>query len=377
MKYCVYPSPVSQPTDHHVLATGANGAQWVFAKGSNNFAFVRPGGNKTNIPLDGNTTTMGDATWSKLPDSQKIILHINDPTTCASLYGAGTPGTCFVKPSPLPPQGPICDKGDTSVAYNAMPFDVVNCLNPGVGFEANGWNEFGDSVVLKTGTGRTLSSLKVDFQSFACETSGHWDGVTHDGLNTPSPCLTANPGASFTHPITANIYDPSQLTTPIATVTVVQTIPYRPSADSTGHCTGTEANKWWNPQGPGGGACQNSIATVLTFNNFTAPAGGPVGSLPNDVVWTVAFDTTSSGYSPLGTTACSTAVALDPLQPGCPYDSLNVGDKTYPAPAPYAGTSLFDTNGGLAVGSKGQPSSGLGFYTPDDAGRPLGEIITS
>src|SRR5438128_1167687 len=87
-----------------------------------------PGGNKTNIPLDGKTTTMGTATWSSLPSSQKIILHIADPTVCASLYGSGTSSTCFVKPS----TGPICDQGDSTVAYNAMPFDVVNCLNPGV-----------------------------------------------------------------------------------------------------------------------------------------------------------------------------------------------------------------------------------------------------
>jgi hypothetical protein len=54
-----------------------------------------------------------------------------------------------------------------------------------------------------------------------------------------------------------------------------------------------------------------------------------------------------------------------------------VGDNTYPPPAPYAGTSLFDTNLGFAVGSKGQPPSALGFFTPDDNGRPLGEIITN
>src|SRR6476661_6034740 len=47
IKYCVYPSPTSQPTTITVTAKGANGAKWVSAKGSNNFAFVRPGGNKT------------------------------------------------------------------------------------------------------------------------------------------------------------------------------------------------------------------------------------------------------------------------------------------------------------------------------------------
>jgi hypothetical protein len=350
IKYCVYPNPATPlPTSHTVTAVGAGGTTWVYGTGSNNFAFVRPGGDKTNIALDGTTgIKMGTATWSTLPTGQTIILHINDPTVCASLFGSGTSATCFVKPS----TGPVCDHGDSSVAYNAMPFDVVNCLNPGVAFEANGWNEFGDEVGL-AGTARTLVSLKVDFQSFACQ-SGHWN--TGD-------CASAA-GATFTHPITARIYDPSNLTTPLATVPVTQTIPYRPSADTSGHCTGTDAGKWFNPQAPGGGACQNSIATVLTF---TFPAGT---TLPDQVIWTVAFNTSTAGYNPIGTATCQT----DPG--GCPYDSLNVGDHSLPN-APYAGTSLFDTNGGSAVGSKGQPPSPLGNFTPDDNGRPLGEIITT
>lgn len=356
IKYCVYPSPSALPASHTVAAVGADGTPWVYGTGSNNFAFVRPGGDKTNIPLDGKTTTMGTATWSTLPASQTIVLHINDPTVCASLYGSGTSATCFVKPS----TGPVCDHGDSSVAYNAMPFDVVNCLNPAVAFEANGWNEFGDDVGL-AGTARTLVSLKVDFQSFACQ-SGHWD--TGD-------CASAA-GATFTHPITATIYSVDNSTTPPTVGAVLaqvkdvpQTIPYRPSADTSGHCTGADAGKWFNPQAPGGGACQNSIGTVLTF---TFPAGT---TLPDQVIWTVAFNTSTAGHNPIGTATCQT----DPG--GCPYDSLNVGDKTYPPPAPYAGTSLFDTNGGMAVGSKGQPPSALGFFTPDDNGRPLGEIITT
>jgi hypothetical protein len=366
MKYCVYPSPVSQPTDHHVLATGANGAQWVFAKGSNNFAFVRPGGNKTNIPLDGNTTTMGDATWSKLPDSQKIILHINDPTVCTSLYGSGTPGTCFVKPS----TGPICDNGDTNAAYNSMPTDVVNCLNPAIGFEATSTSEFGDQVGLAGGAGQNLVSLKVDFQSFACE-SGHW----YDA----GGCSSAA-GAAFTHPITANIYDPSDLLNPIATVTQTQTIPYRPSSNAScpANAGGAPAGAaWFNPLAPNGGACQNSIGTVLTFNNFTFP-GGPT-LLPATVVWTVAFNTTHYGAAPIGEGASCFVTSG-----GCAYDSLNVGDRTYSG-APYAGTDT-DPNGAFLS------STWTGAYCDNGAGgtgtlrldtpcwtpfRPLGEIITT
>jgi hypothetical protein len=373
MKYCVYPSPKSPlPTSIDAQAKGFNGADWVSAKGSNNFAFIRPGGNKTNIPLDGKTTTMGTADWSALPDSQTIILHINDPTVCMSLYGSGTPGTCFVKPSPL---GPICDKGDTNVAYNAMPFDVVNCLNPGVAFEANGWNEFGDSVTLSTSTGRNLDSLIVDFQSFACVT-GTWNNQSGNDPCGGGTTAGVSPG-TFTWPITANVYAAGNnglpTGSPLATTTVDEQIPFRPNWDST-KCPSTLARPaaWFNPLAPGGGACQNSMATKLTFG-----FSGQV--LPDDVVWTVAFNTSTSGYSPQGaqTPTCTLTAATTTLCPVNPADSLNVGDKTYPPPAPYAGTSLFDTNGGSAVGSMGQPPSALGFFTPDDNGRPLGEIITA
>jgi hypothetical protein len=95
------------------------------------------------------------------------------------------------------------------------------------------------------------------------------------------------------------------------------------------------------------------------------------------VVWTVAFNTSTSGYTPQGTQTpvCTLTAATTIVCPQNPADSLNVGDKTYSGP--YAGTSLFDTNGGFAVGSKGQPASAPGGFAPDDSGRPLGEIITT
>jgi hypothetical protein len=361
IKYCVYPSPTSQPTSITVTANGANGAKWVSAKGSNNFAFVRPGGNKTNIPLDGTTTTMGTATWNTLPTSQKIVLHIADPTVCASLYGSGASATCFVKPS----TGPICDHGDTAVAYNAMPFDVVNCLNPAIGFEATSTSEFGDQVGLAGGAGQSLVSLKVDFQSFACQ-SGHW----YDA----GGCASAA-GATFTHDITANVYDPSDLVNPIVSVTQPQTIPYRPSSNAScpANAGGAPAGAaWFNPLAPGGGACQNSIGKVLTFTF-------PATTLPDQVVWTVAFNTTHYGSSPIGEGATCFGTSG-----GCAYDSLNVGAKTYSG-APYAGTDT-DPNGAFlsstwagAYCDNGAAGTGsLRLDTPCWSGfRPLGEIITT
>jgi len=373
LRYCVYTTP--QPKSATATVKGDNGANWVVGTSKANFAFVRPGGNTSNIGLDGTSHMMGTATWSgTAPSNQSIVLHINAPATCASLYGAGTSATCFVTPSALPPPGPICDQGDTTVAYNAMPTDVVNCLNPGVAFEANQWNEFGDSVTL-SGTGGTLKSLVVDFQSFACVT-GTWNNQGGNNLCGGGTTPGVSPG-TFTWPITANIYaaDSSGLPTGPAlasTGPVDEQIPFRPNADST-NCP-TTPTKWFNPLAPGGGACQNSIATKLTFDfsgqNVTLSAG-------EKVVWTVAFNTSTSGYSPVGTTTppCSLTAATTTVCPQNPADSLNVGDHSL-LNAPYAGTSLFDTNGGLAVGSQGS-STALTFIQPDDQGRPLGEIITT
>ena len=177
-----------------------------------------------------------------------------------------------------------------------MPFDVTNCVNPAIGFQATQTSEFGNEVNLAGGTPASPSDvqLNVDFQDFACQT-GHWDADPSAG----GPCVSA-PGSTWTHPITANLYAPNNLTTPIATTgPVTQTIPFRPSADTTGNCTGAPgavdgSNKWWNANAIGGGHCQSSIAKVLNFDF------GPVASLPSDVVWTVSFNTSDYGTSPYG-----------------------------------------------------------------------------
>jgi hypothetical protein len=351
VRYCVYTS--TQPSSVTATASGWNSAHWTQSKGSDNFVFSRPGGNQSNIPLDGKTTVIGSATFSALPTSQTILLHINDPEVCAALYG-DNPVTCFVKPA----TGPICNQGLTNPAYNAMPIGVVDCQNPSLGFEATTASEFGDEVSLQSGTSRQLNELQVLFASFAC-TSGHW--------NTGN-CVTT-PGATFTHSITANIYGASSGGIPgslLATVTQDQVIPYRPSADSV-NCTG---GKWFNTAA---GACQNQISTVLTFT-FSAGI-----TLPDQVIWTVAFNTTHYGAAPIGE-----GVACFGSSGGCPYDSLNVGAKTYTG-APYSGTDV-DPNGAFVNYQAGS------FYCDGGAGgtlrldtsttvcwsanKPLGRIIT-
>lgn len=335
IQYCVYPP--TRPATVRAEARGANGQRWTTATGSDSFSFRRPDGNPSNVPLNGQTTPMGTATWStSAPQSQTILLHINDPAACARIYGGSFYGdsrnSCFVKPSNNPAQ-PICDRGDSNIAYNAMPYGVTNCYRGALGFEANNVNEFGDGVGL-AGTGRHLSTLQVMFASYACESGG---GAT----------CTTTPGTTFTHPITANVYALNDLTTPIATVTQTQTFPYRPSADPA-HCP-QSPTQWYNPAR---GACSNSIGTVVTFR-FTGQ------TLPDQVVWTVAYNTEHSGYHPIGA-------------PG-PYNSLNVGATSFTG-APYAGTDL---DPDVAYISAGSPTNPLHAETDWTGFRPLGAVTTT
>ncbi len=390
IKYCIYTDPAgSVPLASTVAATGADGQLWTFNGSSKGFAFARPGGNKSNIPLDGGTTTMGSATWGTTPTEQTILLHIADPAVCANLYG-GTAPTCFVKPSTS--LSCSAGEGSASAAYNAIPYGGVNCAPPSVGVEAYGFNELGDQVTLATGTGRQLDSLIVLFTSYGCSVSGHW----YSG-----DCVTTA-GATFDVPITARIYNPANCSgtplicsgAPLATVTTTQTIPFRPSADPT-NCGGPDPNgyaagsRWFNPLGNGGaGACQYSIGKLLTFD-FSAQDK----TVPDDVIWTVAYNTSHSGYNPIAV-PLGAGAACESSAAGCGYDSLNVGVKSYTG-APYAGTDDAENTVFLNLWEGNSvpqypPPFGFGVLTPavgvestTDAiipswigYRPLGEIIT-
>jgi len=374
VKYCVYVS--TQPNSITVQAMGADGSAWLIRKGPKAFAFVRPGGNKSNIELNGTGTTMGTATWSSgVPTDQTILLHIADPTVCASFYG-GSPPTCFVKPNPAL----ACNLGDTTVAYNAIPFGVVNCGPPSEAFEGTATNEFGDEVGL-AGTAKELVSLNVVFNSYGCSVKGNWSKGTTD------PCVT-NSGDTFDVPITATIYTGDDCHAgacipggEIAHVTPTFTIPYRPSADAVkcpGNVSGSGAedgSQWFNPLAKGGaGGCQYSIVKVLTFNfpsNIT---------LPDKVIWTVAFNTTHSGYNPTGSPGTDSCFTTFPG--GCGYDSLNVGTLSFPG-APYAGTDVDEDVAfrSFWIGNYPPPyGNGTLQKLESETGwmgfRPLGEITT-
>jgi hypothetical protein len=259
--------------------------------------------------------------------------------------------------------------GNTPLAYSSMPSDVVNCGPSSEGFEATSTNEFGDEVTLSTAGGTNLASMSVDFQSYGCSVSGHFN--TGDCVSSTNDTFTI-PGG-----ITATIYSVGAGDTvgpPIATSTVNPNIPYRPSADNA-DCTGGDAGKWYDPIAA---ACRNSYPDVITFNNWTFAQPSTSFTNGEQVIWTVQFNTTHAGYTPIGE---STACFASPV--GCGYDSLNVGTKTYTnaatgfTTAAYAGT---DVNEDVAFRSYDDPGySGNVVPLVAETGwtgfRPLGKIV--
>ena len=155
--------------------------------------------------------------------------------------------------------------------YDNIPNPIPGNL-PSVAYEANSVSEFGDRVQF-SGTGRLLTTVVQTMSSWGCQ-SGHW--------NT-ADCVTA-PGATFSHPITLNIYNVGAgnvVGSLIVSVTQTFAIPYRPSADNT-NCTGANAGKWFN-----GTTCFNGFANTITFN-----LGGVI--VPNQVIYGIAYNTSTA-----------------------------------------------------------------------------------
>src|SRR5262249_21236971 len=95
MDICVYstPLPTGQTTDASIVP-------WTGAINSTHgwFAWGRPGGDPTNLPLDGTTYTFGTATFGATP-AQFIAVHINDEAECNAQGQASK--TCFVLPGKI------------------------------------------------------------------------------------------------------------------------------------------------------------------------------------------------------------------------------------------------------------------------------------
>ena len=223
---------------------------------------------------------------------------------------------------------PIALAAPGTVIYDSQPTPLPGNL-PSRAFQATQTTEFGDHIVFGAGP-RELGTANVVMSSWACES-----GAAGAGGN----CLTT-PGETFEHPITLNLYEvdttaPTGVGALITSVTQVVAVPYRPSANPACETAPTPVPGGW--QGPGG-LCFNGFAFTIDFDL----AGVTV---PDEIIFSIAFNTTTYGNPPVGGTTG-------------PYDSLNVGLVPTAVP-PVTGTDA-DTNVVFA-NTPAPPISTLGF----------------
>ncbi len=189
------------------------------------------------------------------------------------------------------------DSEGPNVAYDSIPAPLHAVAS--VGFEASQGLELGDGVNL-THAGR-LTKIRYVLSSWGCQ-SGRW---------YTGNCTTI-PNATFTMPITVNVYavdnsSPSHVGNLIVSKTSTFNIPFRPSSnprkcDSQRFYSNVDA------------ACVHGLAHVVMFDFFES---GP--TLPSQVIVSLVYNTTHNGPQPIGESApCYHSSA------GCGYDSLNV-----------------------------------------------------
>lgn len=183
----------------------------------------------------------------------------------------------------------------TSVIYNSLVGNPLPGNLPSVGAEAYAFNEFGAQVTFAEGTNRKLTNVVVTMSSWGCVT-GSWYG---------KDCVTPS-GASFSQPLTFNVYGLGAAGALVSIASVTQTfdIPYRPSAST--KCVGVNEGKWWDPSLK---TCFNGKAVNVTFNLGSV-------TVPDTIVYGIAYNTSNFGYTPLGSVGCPAG--------GCGYDSLNI-----------------------------------------------------
>ncbi len=179
--------------------------------------------------------------------------------------------------------GVMAGAAGAEVIYKNMP--TKHQFDGAEGFECCGTSSFGGEVTF-AGSLRSSPMITVGLLSFGCEEGGNETCKTHSG-------------ATFTWPLTLEIYEPGagDAVGPLITrVTSSFKIPYRPSESS--KCP--EVEGWTKGYGS---ECVVAIAKNVTFNlkGFT---------LPNTAIIALAFNTETYGSKPTGTEG--------------PEDSLNV-----------------------------------------------------
>jgi hypothetical protein len=218
-------------------------------------------------------------------------------------------GIAITQANATPPPTP-------TVVYDSIPAGPLSSKFSSLGIQPNHELEFGDGVNLtQTGNVHTVSWI---LRSFGCESR-----------LSATQCVTT-PGATFSVPITTNIYavDPTASTKVgalLGTRTQTFNIPYRPSS-APGRCP-SNVDYFFDTVS---GTCANGLGVRV---DLTFPTGSV--ALPSPAIFTITFNTTTFGYSPIGTsTACWTSSG------NCGYDQLNISASTLGGPV----GSAYDPN---------------------------------
>ena len=212
---------------------------------------------------------------------------------------------------------------------------------PSEAFEATQTVQLGNEVAFAPNTSRVLTQAVVQMSSWGCQ-NGTWQGG-----------CTTTPGATFSEPITLNIFNVGANNTVgslITSVTQTFNIPYRPSADPT-KCAATPT-EWYSTADAG---CDNGLTTNITFNLSNV-------TVPDSVIYGIAYNTSDYGAAPYGdNTACHATPQ------GCGYDSLNVGLTVANGPSvgtdPLPGTVFQNTGYGPFYCDSG--AAGVGTFRLD------------
>jgi hypothetical protein len=180
----------------------------------------------------------------------------------------------------------------SEVVYNDVPASIQ--FPPGVNappysYEFYKTSEFGAQFGLG-GTARKNPKITVVMGSNTCQSG------------SGASCVTAS-GAKFKWPVKFNVYSVgpnNSVGIKLAAGSKTFNMPYRPSANLT-KCTGAQTGDWYFQ-----GQCLN---TPKAFK-ITLPLHVATPELPNNVIVTFAYNTTSYGEQPTG-------------EPG-PYDGLSL-----------------------------------------------------
>jgi len=256
--------------------------------------------------------------------ARKTILMSVAALSVFGLVGIATSPSALAKSHKIKVQDPVI--------YNSIDAPPPG-NNASQSFQATETSEFGNQIVFG-GAARVLANVVVTMSSWACQSGSQ--SVSNVGtINDPTPgsCVTT-PDSTFTEPVTLNIYNVGSnnaVGSLLSTDTQTFAIPYRPSAVPVGYGGCGDGASWYDAVS---NACYHGYFTNITF------IFGHV-ILPNNVIYGIAYNTTTWGFHPYGNAhACDATTS-------CGYDGLNVGYSESPSEPsvgsdPNLGTNYLD-----------------------------------